>query len=220
MKCGCIYATAKNTPAVRSGHSMSGYLKTECADCKAKRANPFYPYQMPKLTVELVPSPLWGDNLRRLLSADSWSRLSKACYLRADNLCEICGRKGNRHPVECHEIWEYDDKTRIQTLKGVTSLCPACHRVKHIGFALSKGEATFSKAVSHLAKVNEWPIGLALDYVERQFQIHSIRSQLKWTSDMSWVDDFEQYIRDSEAIGREQRGKRLSAMLNKMQRND
>lgn len=36
MTCTCVYATADNTPAVRSGHEMGGYLKEECEECKAK----------------------------------------------------------------------------------------------------------------------------------------------------------------------------------------
>lgn len=29
-KCGCIYADAKNSPDVRSGHELGGYLKSRC----------------------------------------------------------------------------------------------------------------------------------------------------------------------------------------------
>lgn len=37
MTCKCVYATAENTPAVASGHEMGGYVKEECAECKAER---------------------------------------------------------------------------------------------------------------------------------------------------------------------------------------
>jgi hypothetical protein len=36
-KCGCVYATAKNTASVRSGHELGGYLKIECEEHKARR---------------------------------------------------------------------------------------------------------------------------------------------------------------------------------------
>ncbi len=36
-KCECVYATAENTPAVRSGHEMGGYLKAECETCRTAR---------------------------------------------------------------------------------------------------------------------------------------------------------------------------------------
>lgn len=34
MTCKCVYATAENTPSVRTGHEMGGYLKEECDECK------------------------------------------------------------------------------------------------------------------------------------------------------------------------------------------
>lgn len=34
--CRCVYATAKNTPSVRKGYGMGGYLKSECAACAKK----------------------------------------------------------------------------------------------------------------------------------------------------------------------------------------
>lgn len=37
-KCKCIYATARNSAAVRSGHEMSGYLLVECEACAKARA--------------------------------------------------------------------------------------------------------------------------------------------------------------------------------------
>lgn len=36
-KCGCVYADARNTQAVRLGYEMSGYLKIECEKCKQER---------------------------------------------------------------------------------------------------------------------------------------------------------------------------------------
>lgn len=38
MTCKCVYATADNTPAVRDGYEMGGYLKEECDECKSKEA--------------------------------------------------------------------------------------------------------------------------------------------------------------------------------------
>lgn len=35
--CKCVYATAKNTAAVRNGSEMGGYLKAECVACQQRR---------------------------------------------------------------------------------------------------------------------------------------------------------------------------------------
>ena len=65
-----------------------------------------------KLTIELVPQSSWGNNLRSEanLSKGQWDKLRKESYRKANYKCEICGEKGPKWPVECHEIWHYDDE--------------------------------------------------------------------------------------------------------------
>ena len=79
---------------------------------------------MTKLTIELVPSTSWFNNVRSQVSAQEWDIIRHIVYAKANNICEICGGKGNKHAVECHEIWEYDDKEHIQKLIGMIALCP------------------------------------------------------------------------------------------------
>ena len=83
-----------------------------------------------KLTVELVPRSLWGINLRSELPKSKWDKLRKATYKKANFVCEICGGVGRKWPVECHEIWHYDDENKVQRLDGLIALCPPCHQVK------------------------------------------------------------------------------------------
>lgn len=176
--------------------------------------NPFHPYNPPRLTVELVPVTQWKDNLRSILSKGRWDDLRKACYVRAHHRCEICGGVGRKHPVECHEIWEYDDNQRIQKLMGLISLCPSCHQVKHAGFAISQGWG--AKVLLQLMQVNQWPESLAEAYLIRQFEIHALRSQLTWTLDLSWLDNANDYIDKTTAYARQARSQRvLSAMQRK-----
>lgn len=178
--------------------------------------NPFHPYPEPKLTVELVPVGQWEDNLRSHLKRSEWDDLRNACYKRADSKCEICGGVGRKHPVECHEIWDYNDETRVQKLTGLIALCPGCHEVKHIGLASMRGR--LQVAINRLAKVNEWPIELADEYTLRQFQIHHIRSQMKWSLDLSWLEQSALYISETESIVRERRSERARATLDAMTR--
>lgn len=140
----------------------------------------------PKLSIELVPKPLWYINLRSALTPSQWDTLRKACYKRAGHKCEICGGKGQKWPVECHEIWEYDDIACVQTLVGLIALCPDCHQVKHIGFAEQNGK--LKEAMNHLAKVNQWPEVITREYVIEQFALWKKRSQFSWKCDLSWSD--------------------------------
>lgn len=179
--------------------------------------NPFDPYPMPKLTVELVPASQWNDNLRKMLPKSKWDMLRSACYKRARHNCECCGNLRGR-PPEAHEIWDYDDHTRVQRLDGLVSLCYLCHRVKHLGFALSQGQDMFTRAINHLATINAWPLELAIEYADRQFQIHAIRSELTWTLDVTWLDYAQQYIDDSEAVVRQRSSKLAQEALAVMMR--
>ena len=140
-----------------------------------------------KLTIELVPETCWYSNLRSELSQRDWDILRKESYRKANYCCEVCGGKGSKHPVECHEIWEFDDKNKTQTLKGLISLCPACHEVKHIGLAQINGK--FDEAVQHLMKVNKLTEDDALLYIDKAFLQWDLRSNYMWTVDISWVDN-------------------------------
>jgi len=138
------------------------------------------------LTIELVPKTAWYINLRSELPKEQWDKIRKETYKKANYKCEICGGKGKKWPVECHEIWEYDDENHIQTLKGLISLCPDCHQVKHAGLAKIKGKYEIIK--KHLAKVNKWTIEEAEKYIEEQFDIWEKRSKYKWEIDYSWIE--------------------------------
>lgn len=137
------------------------------------------------LTIELVPSSVWYVNLRSELSKAEWDHVRKACYKKAGYECEICGGKGPKWPVECHEIWEFNDEEKTQTLKGVIALCPDCHKVKHIGLAGKRGEGV--KAQEHLAKVNGWSVKDARKYIRLAFEVWEERSHHDWALDISWI---------------------------------
>lgn len=70
------------------------------------------------LTIELVPNTCWYSNVRSNVAKKDWDTLRYHTYKQASHRCEICGGVGQQHPVECHEIWDYDDQQHIQTLTG------------------------------------------------------------------------------------------------------
>jgi hypothetical protein len=87
--------------------------------------------------------------------------------------------------MDCHEIWHYDDARGIQKLVELVTLCSPCHRVKHFGLALSRGE--HKEAFAHLAAVNGWPEKLAMLYVALCFAIWQRRSKRRWKLDLTWL---------------------------------
>ncbi|HUP28194.1 MAG TPA: HNH endonuclease signature motif containing protein [Chloroflexia bacterium] len=152
------------------------------------------------LTVELVPRTCWFSNLRSELSKEQWDKLRRAVYERAGDCCEICGQKGRQHPVECHEVWEYDDERHVQRLAGLLAVCPACHEAKHMGYASTVGRA--GQARAHLARVNGWSMEDVELYLEMQFEQWSRRSNHEWSLDLSWLDQFGIVVSPKRGGGR------------------
>lgn len=118
------------------------------------------------------------------MSGHDWDRLRRAVYRRAGWRCEICGQRGPAHPVECHELWEYDDPACVQRLVSLIALCPACHRVEHLGRSAVMGRG--EEAVAHLAAVNGWTETEADDYLDAVSAVRELRSRVDWRLDLRW----------------------------------
>ena len=128
----------------------------------------------PKLCPRLVPSPLWGVNLAKLvrLSAGEAEMLepgstSVVAELRRywwsidRRACSVCGERG-RH---VDEEWEYYvvasgelacnlvGDSGVAYLARVRVLCERCHLAKHLGYASAIGR--LREALDHLARVNK-----------------------------------------------------------------
>ncbi|HEX8098260.1 MAG TPA: HNH endonuclease [Pyrinomonadaceae bacterium] len=140
------------------------------------------------LTVELVPQTSWYKNVRSNVTKEEWDRIRRIVFGRAGRVCEVCGGRGPRWPVECHEVFEYDDARHVQRLVRLLALCPACHEVKHIGLAGVRGRRR--QAIAHLARVNNWSVADAKLYVEGCFELWHRRSQHSWTLDLSYLEQF------------------------------
>lgn len=137
----------------------------------------------PRLTVELVPSAQWGSNLKQALKGKRWDTLRKETYRRAGHRCEVCGGVGQRHPVEAHEVWSYDEGRGVQRLERLVALCPACHEVKHIGRAVKIGRE--SEAAAHLAAVNGWTLEETRRYLREERARWNRRNDIAWMLDLS-----------------------------------
>lgn len=142
-----------------------------------------------KLTIELIPSSSFFNNLRSLLEKEEWDKIRKACYKKANYKCEICGGKGPAHPVECHETWDYDEEKGIQKLLNVIALCPSCHQVKHIGLASINGK--LDEAIAHFCKVNECTKEEAQKYISDIFDLWKKRSEKDWDLDVTLLEELK-----------------------------
>ena len=137
-----------------------------------------------KLTIELVPSTSWWDNLRKKMPRSDWDVLRKRVYARQEHKCGVCGASGR---LNCHEVWAYDDKMWVQTLVGFIALCDLCHHVKHIGLAkvlADAGRLDWDSVVSHFCSVNGCDLGGFCVYEVGVWDVWRKRSKHDWTVDL------------------------------------
>lgn len=145
---------------------------------------------MPKLTIDLVPKTCWYANVRSNVTVDKWYNIRKKCAEKAGHVCEVCGdvgtNQGYGHKVECHEVWEYNKG--IQKLVGLVSLCPLCHKAKHIGLAELNGE--YMLVLNHIQKVNKMSLKQASEFVAEAFQLWDEQSKYDWELDITYLDTY------------------------------
>lgn len=139
---------------------------------------------VPVLLPDMLPTTSWEANLRTVLSEAEWDRLRKFCYQAAGNTCIACGSRGEPH-VEAHESWKFDEKTGVQTLRGLLCLCPTCHKCKHIGIS---GRLGMLNAVhDRLMWLNDWS---RADLDRELAKVQARQEQLSkqdWTLDLSFL---------------------------------
>ena len=117
----------------------------------------------------------------------AWDKLRKQVYAQYDYRCGICGASAR---LQCHEIWQYDDKEHVQTLQGFIALCEWCHHVKHLGLAgilAREGKIDYERVIAHFLMVN----GCSRD----DFELHRQQAFDQWRerNKHSWRTDLGMY---------------------------
>lgn len=137
----------------------------------------------------IIPKSAWGNNLRSYLTSSGWDKVRKKCYAENDYKCQICGGQGGngrKHPVECHEAWEFVDGE--VKLVGLMSLCPPCHEFHHPGLASAKGHT--ERMLKQFMKVNEVSRSEAIEYFQYEFSIWRRRSQEPWSLNIDYLKEY------------------------------
>lgn len=146
-----------------------------------------------RLQFSLIPTPLWGRNLRSIMGRSRWRKLREELLAGRDLICDVCGTDvGDVSELKGHEQWRYSEKKRtssIAKLIGMSFVCELCHDAEHFG-RIQKlridGQLTDDRVkqiVRHYCRVNDvsrmqFDEDLALAHEE-----HLRRSQLKWLVD-------------------------------------
>jgi Zn ribbon nucleic-acid-binding protein len=145
-----------------------------------------------KLSFDLVPSSLWGRNLRSSvhgLGPHRWKALRKRLLKDAGGSCAICGSSDR---LQGHEVWKYEQaKTGDKaTLVRVEFICWSCHAIAHWGNTvrlIMRGAVSHETHMAlrrHFRRVNRCR---QIDFdrrTKRALSIYQRRSEIKW--DIDW----------------------------------
>ena len=104
-----------------------------------------------KLTIDLLPKGAWNNDLSKTLSQKDWNILREFCYKKANHKCQICGERTD--DLDAHEVWQFDEKNKTQTLKDIIGVCSKCHGVIHFRNSVRLGYGELAK--KHFLKVNQ-----------------------------------------------------------------
>jgi hypothetical protein len=142
------------------------------------------------LRIELVPEPLWGQNLRSNqvgLGPYRWLALSR--NVRAElGRCSICTSKKRLHG---HEIWKFSEKPRsgVATLTKVNAICTICHSIQHWGrtkLLIAGGLMSMAdgrRLIRHFMKINRCTRAAFDRHETRTMAEWRTRSKKKWKID-------------------------------------
>ena len=138
------------------------------------------------LTVDLIPRSCWGQNLRKVVSPQTWKNLksefaAKYFLWGEKRNCMICSRPLSLD-WDLHEVWNFNEKDKTQKLIELLALCPDCHAVNHIGLAAKRGK--LDQAVAHLKLVNGWSDKQAQEHIRQAIETWERRSKLTYQLDI------------------------------------
>lgn len=148
-----------------------------------------------RLELELVPSDLWGRNLRTKLKPREWRAVRLDALSRANNTCGICGAKIGDEGVTkllCHEQWEYNDTLHIQKLVGLVITCFMCNLVNHSGMASEIRDSirvTPKDIMDHFLKINNCTEKDYREHKREAFSKWRERDKEKWEQDYSFFEE-------------------------------
>lgn len=159
-----------------------------------------------RLKIQMIPVTSFYKNVRSNIAQTEWDRIRRDIYKQSNYECDICKGKGDEHPVECHELWDYDSKTRVQKLVGFQSICPSCHEVIHIGRTSTLGTTKKEKAYEHFKTINnlnDEDAKLIANYFKDEW---ITRCGVKWSLNLDYLINYGiQHVQETAILTTDKR---------------
>ncbi len=110
-----------------------------------------------------IPAPLWGVNLRKVLTRTEWRKVREGLIAERGLKCETCGGvQYETKDIAAHEEWEYDTSgsPAVAKLTGIRLVCWPCHAVEHFGATKSMvasgdlSDFAIEDTIAHFCRLN------------------------------------------------------------------
>lgn len=163
------------------------------------------------LRMQLVPEPLWGQNMRKALPTSQWRRLRQEILQERGPTCEVCGAHvSETRNLIAHEHWQYEvsQDSGVARLTAIVLQCLLCDRATHYGhtrFLMQNGKIKprdVYDVITHFLAVNDVTLE---DFGTHEIETRQEHAALCRITD--WRIDFGPYqaLVDAAAAKRAQR---------------
>lgn len=147
-------------------------------------------------SINPVPLPLWGVNLRALMTRTEWRRERRTLLEGRGQRCETCGEEEElSRRIYAHEEWEYvtGGVPAVARLMGIKLSCWHCHACEHFGAVKGMvatgrlSQRAIEDTIAHFCRLN------GVD--EAAFHAHHREAFLKWAelNSLTWRIDWGPY---------------------------
>lgn len=158
-----------------------------------------------EIKFEFIPKRQAYRNMRSFLDYTGnngvWKQIRDDMELKNNCVCEICGNsskeygngKYNYH-TQCHEVWEYTvdhNKTPIQKLIKLESLCVYCHSIKHLN-QYENTKTYFNLLINAYAEINNITVEKALEEYKTERDVFMKQKDTnKYLLDLSYLSNLD-----------------------------
>ncbi|MGS1026795.1 HNH endonuclease [Burkholderia glumae] len=118
-----------------------------------------------------------------------WQEIRLHYFAKHNHVCQSCKKTFDDKGLNLHELWDFNESSKIQKLIALIPLCPECHSIAHINRHKKEPEkiiALIEKYASY-NKVSEDQSYADMDLAERE---RTHRQGIKYKLDMSLLSDF------------------------------
>jgi len=153
-----------------------------------------------KIRFEFIPASQNFINARSYLqyqsgSFKSWQVIRNKIEDKSNAVCCICSStsqifdENETTKTQCHEVWQYDDKKKIQKLIELQALCVRCHNIKHINrFYKNEDKSAREALLNQYAKLNNIDIEKAQADFEEEKEKNKKREDILYSLDLYYLN--------------------------------